>query len=289
MQRNLFPDMSQKKNNHIKIIGANLSLVFNSRNKHLVTLMNRDVIIKKVDLSDKLSKKLLIVEIVELGATKSLLANALNISRQTIHNYTDSKNRFGTEGLLGGYNPNMGRNLEEHRKLTQHKRIQGSKAAILADERKAKRIENQKKQLEFDFEFGEKVVPNDEQPFNTLHDWKFTRFAGIFPYLIVLISTNQWLKLIMGYFGPAYKIFLVFMLMTVRDIKSIEQLKNVNQKEAGLILGFDKIPNKSGTWKWFYAACNLRSSKSLCSSFFSFSLSVFKSFVASIHSAEAEY
>jgi len=39
----------------------------------------------------------------------------------------------------------MGKNLEEHRKSTQHKRIQGSKAVILAKERKAKRLENQKK------------------------------------------------------------------------------------------------------------------------------------------------
>jgi hypothetical protein len=268
MQKDLFPEMSQKKNDNIKVIGANLSLVFNKRNKHLVTLKNRDVIVKKVNLSDKPAKKLFVVEVVELGATKSLLADALNISRQTIHNYIESKKRFGTEGMLGGYNPNMGKNLAEHRRLTQHKRIEGNKAVILAEERKAKRIENQKKQLEFDFEFGEKAIPKDEQPFNALHDWKFTRFAGIFPYLIVLISKNQWLKLIMGYFGSAYKIFLVFLLMAAHNIKSIEQLKNTSQKEAGLILGLNKLPHIKGIWKWFYAACNLRRSTSLCKSFF---------------------
>jgi transposase len=203
MQENLFPEMQQKTNDNTKMIGANLSLVFNRRNKNLVTLKNRDVIVKKVDLSDKPAKKLLVIEVVELGATKSRLAEALNISRQTIHNYIESKKKFGTEGLLGGYNPNMGKNLAEHRKRTQANRIQGTKAVILAEERKAKRIENQKKQLELDFEFGEKAVAKDEQPFNILHDWKFTRFAGIFPYLIVLISQNQWLKLVMGYFGSA--------------------------------------------------------------------------------------
>ena len=267
-QKDLFPEISQKKDKNTKMIGANLSLVFNRRNKHLVTFKNRDVIIKKVDLSDKPAKKLLVVEAVELGATKSRLADALNISRQTIDNYVGSKERFGTEGLLGGYNPNMGKNLAEHRKATQHKRIQGDKAGILAKERKTKRIENQKKQMEFDFEFGEKAVPKDEQLFNTIHDWKPTRFAGIFPYLIVLISRNQWLKLIMGYFGSAYKIFLVFLLMAARNVKSIEQMKNVNQKEAGLILGLNKLPHIKGAWQWFYAACNLRRSPSLCKSFF---------------------
>ena len=268
MQENLFPEMSQKKDDNTKLIGANLSLVFNRRNKNLVTLKNRDVIVKKADLSDKPAKKLLVLDAIALGATKSRLAEALNISRQTIHNYIESQKRFGTEGLLGGYNPNMGKNLAEHRRVTQHKRIQGTKAVILAEERKAKRIENQKKQQEFDFDFGEKAVPIDEQPFNILHDWKFTRFAGIFLYLIVLISNNQWLKLAMGYFGSAYKIFLVFLLMAARNIKSIEQLKNANLKEAGLILGLNKLPSKKGVWQWFYAACNMRYSISLCESFF---------------------
>ncbi|MCP4370826.1 MAG: helix-turn-helix domain-containing protein [Deltaproteobacteria bacterium] len=268
MQENLFPEMPQKTNDNTKMIGANLSLVFNRSNKNLVTLKNRDLIVKKVDLSDKPAKKLLVIEVVELGATKSRLAEALNISRQTIHNYIESKKRFGAEGLLGGYDPNMGKNLAEHRKRTQANRIQGTKAVILAEERKAKRIENQKKQLELDFEFGEKAVAKDEQSFNILHDWKFTRFAGIFPYLIVLISQNQWLKLVMGYFGSAYKIFSVFLLMAARNIKSIEQLKNVNLKEAGLILGLNKLPSKKGVWQWFYAACDMRRSTSLCKSFF---------------------
>ena len=72
----------------------------------------------------------------------------------------------------------------------------------------------------------------------------------------------------MSYFGSAYKIFLIFLLMAARNIKSIEQLKNVRQKEAGLILGLNKLPHKKGAWEWFYNACSLRGSTSLCSSFF---------------------
>ncbi len=268
MQRDLFPIKSKKKDNNVKKIGANLSLIFNNRNKQMVTLKNRDVIVKKVDLSDKPAKKIFVIDAVELGATKYLLADALNISRQTIHNYVESKKRFGTEGLLGGYNPTMGKNLEEQRRLSQSGRMQGNKAVILAEERKAARIENQKQEQEFGFEFGEATVPKDEQPYNILHNWKFTRFAGVFPYLIVLINTNQWLRLTMSYFGSAYKIFLVFLLMAARNIKSREQLKNVNQKEAGLILGLNRLPHKKGVWEWFYNACNLQYSTYLCSSFF---------------------
>lgn len=268
MQKNIFPVVPQKRNYNTKMIGGKLSLVFNRKNKDLVTLKNCDIIVRKVDLSDKPSKKIFVIEAVELGATKSRLADALNISRQTIHNYIEIKKKFGTEGLLAGYNPKMGKNLAEHRKQTQHNRIQGNKAVILAEERKSKRLENQKKQLELDFTFDEEAVSKDDQPFNSLHDWKFTRFAGVFPYLIVLINTNQWLKLIMGYFGSAYKIFLVFLLMAARNIKSIEQLKNINQKEAGLILGVNRLPNKKDVWQLFYAACNLQRSVTLCRSFF---------------------
>ena len=57
MQENLFPEMAPKKNDNTKMIGANLSLVFNRSNKNLVTLKNRDLIVKKVDLSDKPAKK----------------------------------------------------------------------------------------------------------------------------------------------------------------------------------------------------------------------------------------
>ena len=51
---------------------------------------------------------------------------------------------FETKSLLGVYNLKMGKNLEEHRKSTQHKRIQGNRAVILAKKRKTKRLENQK-------------------------------------------------------------------------------------------------------------------------------------------------
>ena len=170
MQEELFPEASKKKDDNIKMIGANLSLVFNRSDKHIVTLKNQDIIVKKVDLSDKTAKRVFVVDTVELGATKSRLADALNISRQTIHNYIESKKTFGSEGLLGGYNPSMGKNLAEHRRFKQRNRIQGNKAVILTEERKAKRIENQKKQQELDFEFGEKSVDKNEQPFNTLHE-----------------------------------------------------------------------------------------------------------------------
>lgn len=267
MQEDLFPG-EQKESSKVKLIGRRLSLTFNKKDENLVTLKNYDVVVRKVDLSDKPAKKIFVTEAVELGANQSRLAEVLGISRQTIHNYIGIKQKFGTEGLLAGYNTQMGNNLAEQRKATQDNRIQGNKAVILAEERKANRLINQTKEPELDFTFGEENISKEDQPFNCIHDWKFSRFAGIFPYLIVLINANQWLKLVMGYFGSAYKIFLVFLLMAARNIKSIEQLKNVNQKEAGLILGLNRLPNIKNTWLLFYAASNLQRSAALCKAFF---------------------
>jgi len=267
MQLDLFPEQP-KQDKNIKKIGPKLTLVFNKGDKNLVILKNDNVIIKQLDLSEKLEKKLLVIDAVNLGATKLLLARALKISRQTIHNYIEGYKQFGTEGLLAGYHPKMGKNLAECRRASQSKRMSGNKAVILSEMRKSVRIEKQNKQMELDFEWGEKTVPKDEQLFNSLHDWKFTRFAGIFLYLIVLISNNQWLKLVMGYFGSSYKTFLVFLLMAARNTGSIEQLKNIHLKEAALILGLNKLPSIKNTWQWFYAACNMRRSIFLCKSIF---------------------
>lgn len=268
MQQSLFPKTASAENERIKPIGQNLSLVFYAKNKHLVMLKNRDVIIKTVDLTDKVARRLLVVEAVELGAKKSYLAKALGISRQTIDNYIGSKERFGVEGLLGGYNPNMGINLADQRRRTQENRMFGSKAVILAEERRARRIEEETKQLEFEFVFGERTVPKEEQCFSDVHDWKETRYAGIFPYLVILITDNHWIKLTMGYFGLAYKIFLIFILMAARNIKSIEQLKNIRRKEAGFILGFSKFPSVKGVWQLFYSASELRRSEHLIRDYF---------------------
>ncbi len=52
-------------------------------------------------------------------------------------------------------------------------------------------------------------------------------------YLIPLITENKWLKLVMGYCGAGYKVFMVFILMAAYNIRSIEQLKNIRNREAG--------------------------------------------------------
>lgn len=253
-------------------IGANLSLDFIGEQK--VILYNRQEVVKVVDLKDKIAKKLFIVEAIELGATKSLLAQALPISRQTIHNYMYINKFFGLEGLVGGYDPNQSKSLRKQRELNKKSKIEGNKAEIVAEIRKEE-LKTQE-QLELDFTFGgeePQEVPQEYQPFNEEYDWKRNRYAGVFAYLITLTIKFKWLNLIMGYFGEKYRIFMIFVLMSARNIKSIEQLKHVRMDEAGAVLGMDKVPSKTVVWQWFYQAAKMNQSVYLLKDFFRYQIS----------------
>ena len=81
----LFDDMPAQEPN-VKGIGTRLFLQFSNGNPPKVSLYHYDTLIKTVELSDRVAKRLLVVEAVELGAIKKRLAAALQISRQTIHN-----------------------------------------------------------------------------------------------------------------------------------------------------------------------------------------------------------
>ena len=75
-------------------------------------------------------------------------------------------------------------------------------------------------------------IAAQDQPFTEEHNWKASRYAGAFMYLIPLITENKWLKLVMGYCGVRYKVFMVFILMAAYNIRSIEQLKNIRKARS---------------------------------------------------------
>ena len=89
-QENLFKEIPPQDKN-IAYIGNRLYFKFADGNKSRVTLFHNDVLVKSIDLSDQVAKRIFIIEAVELGAKKSHLAEALNISRQSIDNYLNTK------------------------------------------------------------------------------------------------------------------------------------------------------------------------------------------------------
>ena len=108
----------------------------------------------------------------------------------------------------------------------------------------------------------------EEQPYAEEHDWKHTRYAGVFTYLITLITQNRWLQLVMGFFGDNYKVFMIFILMAAYNIRSIEQLKNIRGREAGIVLGIKKLPPRPMARCWLHEVCKKNLSTELLTHFF---------------------
>ena len=254
-QNSLFPI----SNDNDKIfLGNNIFIEIKSNYPRRAYLYRYDILIKQVVLSDKIAKRIFIVEAIELGAMKSRLASVLAISRQTIDNLLGIKKHFGLEGLAQGYSPSTSKSLRRQREIhaNMNKGIPGNKAKQLAEMRREAKEKRQREQRSFNFTFGydakAQTVAEEDQPYSEEHDWVPTRYAGVFIYLITLIREWKWLKLVMGYFGFGYKIFMIFILMSARNIRSIEQLKNVRLWEGGVLLGIKKIPSKPIVWQWFY-------------------------------------
>ena len=246
-------------------LGGHLTLELRANR---ATLYRNGLFIKDVDLSDQVATRLFVVEAVEWGANQTRLAHGLGISRQTIHNYRAIKKHFGLEGLIRGYTLNQDKTTQ--RKQHAQQAIQGNKAkevAVLRQHERDKRQQEQGRQGVLNFSFGSNTealkVEASDQPFSEDHDWEATRYAGVFVYVIPLIVEWRWLALVMGCFGPRYKIFMVFLLMAARHIRSIEQLKNVRMREAGVVLGLRRLLSRPKRWEWFYAAANQGRSRGL--------------------------
>lgn len=263
-QSALFKNVEPQGEN-IKQIGYRLYLKFSDSTPAKVTLYHTNTPVKIIEFSDKVAKKLLVVEAVEMGAEKKALGAALGITRQTVHNYIEINKYFGLEGLIHNYSPSRSKSLREQRRRHSSRRSTGNKARQVEQIHKQQR-EARSSQLELPL--ATVPIAAEDQPFSEEHNWKGTRYAGVFIYLIPLIAENKWLKLVMGYCGVRYKVFMVFILMAAYNIRSIEQLKNIRKREAGLVLGIKRVPAKLSVRWWLHDVSEKRISARLLKEFF---------------------
>jgi len=267
-QSALFKDVESQDEN-IKPVGYRLYLKFSDSAASKVTLYHNNTLVKSIALSDKVAIKLLVVQAVELGAEKKALALALGITRQTVHNYIEINKYFGLEGLIHNYSPARSKSLREQRRRHSNRRSTGNKARQVEQIHKQQR-EAANNQLEL--ALSTVPIAAEDQPFSEEHNWKATRYAGVFIYLIPLITNNKWLKLVMEYCGAGYKVFMVFILMAAYNIRSIEQLKNIRTREAGLVLGIKRVPPKLRVRRWLHDVSEKNISTRLLKDFFRYQL-----------------
>lgn len=274
LQQSLFnndDDYEQSRNQRYHL-GADLYLEIQNKLKGQAILYRQGCLIKSVNLSDKVAKKMFIIEAVNLGAKQIKISEVLGISRQTIHNYRETYKYFGTEGLIYSYDPNVSKNPAKQRTLHGEQLPTGNKAEQVAAIRVEQRKQESPVQNNLNFFFGDndhsKEMSEEEQPFFEQHDWEFSRYAGIFIYWIPLILQSHWLQLIMGHFGAKWRILSVFLLMAGWDIRSIEQTKHIRSREAGIVLGLGTVPSRSTLWTWFYEVAQKKRARQVLNDYF---------------------
>ncbi|MDQ6994160.1 MAG: hypothetical protein Q9M18_01015 [Mariprofundaceae bacterium] len=252
-------------------LGNNLFVLKNDDEKTAI-FFKRQAQIRVINLKDKLELKLALTEISEMGATKAWLCEAFGISRQTLHNYEKTKLAFGLEGLANSYKGKGGiKKFTAQRSANREALPKGNTNVKLREIRKARKEKEQAKIIPIDQFFEDNYsdeIETDNQIFSETHDWKATRYAGVFIYLIALFSQWNWLKLIQSAYGKYFAIFPIFLLMVAKNVRSIEALKNIRLGEAGLILGIRKIPGKAKVWEMFYLAAEMKKSSVMIKAYF---------------------
>jgi len=252
---------------HSIALGKGLRLAFENTREGRAVLYRGDFAIKTVDLGDKVARKLFITELMELGANQSRLAEALGVSRQTLHNYREIKAHFGVPGLIDGYRLGDGTDEKQQRARHATQCPPGNKAQQVATLRAEERACTAAAQEALNFSFEEagrtQEVETQDQPFAKEHGWEASRYAGCFVYWPTLVARWRWLELVLGHCGAGWRIFAVFLLMAGRDIRSIEQLKHVRAKEAARVLGLAGLGAKSQVWEWFYTVARQGLAKGL--------------------------
>ncbi len=242
------------------------------RELNRAALFFRGNYVKHVNLEDKIEKKLFFIELIEMGAKQTRIAEVFGISRQTLHNYVETKKRMGVKALIYSW---RGNNEKEQRKQNAEEISFGNKNDKL---RELRHIETEKRKVEADKSQQLSVfdLPQDavgeveelEQPFSREHDWKRTRYAGVSLFFAPLFRTWKWMDLVQGFLGCDFRIMLVFLLMSVKNVRSIEQIKHIRAGEAGTLLGIGKLPTKNTIHQWFWLAANKGHAMEMCHSFF---------------------
>ena len=209
--------------------------------------------------------RMLIVQLhLDYNAQKTKLKEVFPISsRQTIDNWIAS---FKEQGILGFVN--------NTKNIGNSNRSNGNKAKQLACERAIKKHQIDKSQLTIeDIKVPEiKDIKESDEPYGATMEQQTNRYAGVFAIMILLSFYYKWFNWVIGFFGDTYKIFQIFVLMSIKNIRSIEQLKNVRLKEAGAIIGLNKLPSLPGIWEMFYQAAKKKLAIILLYNFFSWQI-----------------
>ncbi len=219
-------------------IGEGYSLKKTS-DKNIIHLYRNGSFIKAQTLSPAIDKRLFVVDLVERkGVYVTKLALSLGISRQSINNWINIYRKNGSTGLINNTKDSWKKNP---------KRFTGNKARNLEKERlEAKQsLGRQELTINFDKETAveEKHCGHAHALYCEDHDYQEDRYSGSMLYIAILISKFQYIKHLSVLVGEYLWIPIMFVMMHVNKIASIEQLKTIYKKEFGQIIGLKTLAN----------------------------------------------
>ena len=220
-----------------EFIGAGLALKKTS-NKDIVHLFKNGNFVKEQILVPQIERRLFVVDLVERqGAIKGKLASFLDISRQSIDNWINTSRKHGSLGLINNTKDSWKKNP---------KRFTGNKARDLETQRKEEQQALESKELTINFdketEVEEKHCGAANELYNEVFDYQENRYSGSMLYLAILISEFNYLKQLSSIIGNYLWIPLMFVMMHVNRILSVEQFKTAYKKEFGQIMGLKTLP-----------------------------------------------
>lgn len=221
-----------------ELIGGGFALKkTNDPNK--IQLYKNGQFVKEHTLSPAIEKRLFVVDLVDRqGVTRTKLANSLGISRQSINNWVDTYRKFGSTGLINNTKDSWKKNP---------KRFTGNKARDLEQERLEDRQKLEKNTLAINFdkelEIEEKYCGAARSLYNEKFDYKENRYSGSMLYLGIADKSLNFLKQLSSIIDDYIWLPVMFLMMHVNKIHSVEQFKTVYKKEFGQIIGLKKLWN----------------------------------------------
>jgi hypothetical protein len=227
------------------------------RDKKHITLYKNGSLLKRVDISQATTRRLFIIELVnDLGVSKTDVAEALAISRQTVYNTLDTCEHFGVDGLLHS-----------------EKRGSGNKARLHEQRRQSRQRDEDQSHQD-----GQAILPlTTQEPlpaelapenFNATHDWQPSRYAGGMIFSAILEKDWNFTTFFAKTYGKLVNVFIFFAQMLVHGIKSIEQLKAVKSRELGVVCGVERAPSRTKFSQWLHTAAEKAQGVLLIKQFF---------------------
>lgn len=261
-QQSLFPNKT-KKDNRISI-GKGFAIEWFGKNDLII--YRYDILYKKCHIKEAIDRRILVVELVmECGVTKSQLAQAFDISRQSIDNWVDTFTKSGREGLINSYKGSRRKGRQEHAQALPT----GNKARQLEDERRKIREETLVRQMSLLQEEPKPVVEGKgPEIFNQTHEFEESRYAGGLLYWAIFQRFFDVMSCCESYLGKNSLVIYLFAMMMIHNFISVEQLKTVYRREFGRILGLKQILSKEVLREKIHQACDLKVSLALVEEYF---------------------